>query len=31
MVASAGLEQPSMDLGLMVRGVEVILRVLAET
>jgi pyroglutamyl-peptidase len=31
MVAAAGLELPSMDLGLMVRGVEVALRVIAET
>jgi pyroglutamyl-peptidase len=31
MVAAAGLELPSMDPGLMVRGVELALRVIAET
>ena len=31
MVAASGLEQPSMDAGLMVRAVEVILAVLART
>jgi pyroglutamyl-peptidase len=31
MVAASGLEQPSMDAGLMVRAVEVVLAVLART
>jgi pyrrolidone-carboxylate peptidase len=29
MVAASGLEQPSMDVGLMVRGVEIALAVIA--
>src|SRR5437588_568312 len=31
MVAASGLEQPSMDVGLMVRGVEIALGVVART
>jgi pyroglutamyl-peptidase len=31
MVAAGGLDQPSMDLPLMLRGVETALRVVAET
>jgi hypothetical protein len=31
MVAASGLDQPSMDLPLMVRGVDTALRIVAET
>ena len=31
MVAASGLDQPSMDLPLMLRGVETLLRIVAET
>jgi pyroglutamyl-peptidase len=31
MVAASGLDQPSMDLSLMLRGVETLLRIVAET
>jgi pyroglutamyl-peptidase len=31
MVAASGLDQPSMDLALMLRGVETVLRIVAET
>jgi hypothetical protein len=31
MVAASGLDQPSMDVGLMVRGVEIALGVVART
>jgi hypothetical protein len=31
MVAASGVDQPSMDLPLMLRGVETALRIVAET
>jgi pyroglutamyl-peptidase len=31
MVAASGQDQPSMDLSLMLRGVETVLRIVAET